>query len=265
MSGGGFMMFPEQSYESQAQALFTQYGRDVAQFSRGYKRLVQEGEKRLRHCQATGYNILLNRQDLDIISPRDLIFYSEAIYHPQHFGVLLTTMEQEGLIKPYQIRFGVRSSTVLISGVLNSGVLITEWKTDADKRFIIRKCRKCLMSYTSKDLVPDFLETVITFSPDNRNQARQIADFLDRKTQRRTTNAIIDSPAIPDIRATPSLQSVLPRDRFALVRANIFSQGESQLIILRQRERLDGQSWENAKIVINRDLVAYLARFGVRA
>jgi hypothetical protein len=50
MSGGRFVSFPKQSYESQAQALFTQYGRDVVQFTKGCERLVQEGEKRLRYC-----------------------------------------------------------------------------------------------------------------------------------------------------------------------------------------------------------------------
>jgi hypothetical protein len=74
-------------------------------------------------------------------------------------------MEQEGLIKPYQIRFGVRRTTVLIFGVLCCGVLFLEWETDADKRFITRKDR---MSNTSKDIVLDFLETVITFSPSDR-------------------------------------------------------------------------------------------------
>jgi hypothetical protein len=86
---------------------------------------------------------------------------------------------------------------------------------------------------------------------------------LDKRTRRKAINKIIDSPATPDIRATPSLQCVLPRKRLAHVRANVFSQGESQLIILRKRGRLVGQSWKNAKIVINRDLVDYLVRFGV--
>lgn len=237
-------------YENQARALLAIYGKDIAQFTFGLDQLVQEGERLLSLCQATGYNIIHTREDMDIPNVKWLIFYSHAIYLPHHFGSLLTTMEHESIIHKNQVRFGVRSSTVLTTG----------WDTDADKRTIIRRCQRGKIDTLS---VLDFVETVITFSPENKDQARQIADFLDRRTRRGRPDAIVDSPAIPDIRATLSLEDVLPQDRFTLARANIFHIGETQLIVLRQRRHLGHQSWINVPVVLNKDLVGYLTHFGV--
>jgi hypothetical protein len=257
------MLPPMQSpYENKTQALLMKHTREVARFTKGYEQLVEEGKRYLRSCQATGYNILHNAQDMDITSPRDLIFYSEAIYNPQHFGALLTTMEQEGLIQPHQVGFGVRSSTVIASVADISSTTGPKpgWQTDADQSIIDRECPGGKKDVARK---LDFVETVVTFSPDTKDQGRKIAKFLDQRTRRKKRGAIKYSPEHPDIRATRSLQYVLLQDRFALVRANIFSLGEAQLIVLRQRSCLGDQSWKNEQIVIDRNMTTYLARFDV--
>src|SRR5438094_392061 len=100
-------------YQHQASELLVRHGREFTRFVKGHENLVALGDSLLRGRQASGYNILLSERDMPIASPEPLMFYSNYVGRPRHFGLLLAEMEHEGIITPEQLHFGVKASKVL--------------------------------------------------------------------------------------------------------------------------------------------------------
>lgn len=241
-------------YQNHAERLLRRHGVDFARFTAGYEQLVTLGEERLRAFETTGYNILHSANDMPMASRRRLLFYGNYIARTRHFGLLLATMEEEGIITPSQVRFGVRAATVLYKFAWG------EVSPDLAQTGIVQRINP--QEEVSEHGVMRSVETVITFSSNNSGQARAIAGFLKERAKCGQPGAIEESNFDPDIRATASLRGVLPESDFPTVSANIRSLGKAQVIALRHRASF-GKPWQTIALEANTELAGYLAEEGV--
>jgi hypothetical protein len=216
--------------------------------------LVTFGEEKLRAFETTGYNILYNANAMPMASRRLLLFYGNYIARTRHFGLLLATMEQEGIIMPDQVRFGVRATKVLYK---------PEWSYDPTiaELSIIERINP--QGEVSEHGVLQSVEIIVTFSPGtDTGRAVAIAYFLKQRAKHGEIGAIADSNVDPDIRATTALRGVLPESDFPTVIANIRSIGQAQIVILR-KETGFVYPWRAIPLASNEDLVNYLGKEGV--
>jgi len=236
-------------YQQQAQELLDRHGREFDRFIAGHERLVEIGNVLLETNEATGYNILLSENDMPLASDEPLIFYSNYIGRPRHFGLLLAEMEQGGVIAPDQVRFGNKASRVLYEG---------DWElVPEDEQLAVISSTDAEGAPTEKR-VSQTTETIAIFSPRDRAQAIRIANLLFERTDMARIGAIEGSWAIPDIRATAILKPTLGERRFQEVVANILVEGEGQLIVARQRIHFPNP-WRSASMGVNRKLARFLS------
>jgi len=246
-------------YEDQARKLLDAYGREFHEFIKGHEELEQEGDKVICLGEGTGYNIILAEEDMPLTSGKDLIFYNNYIGRPHHFGLLLAGMEAKEIIIPDIVRFGKKATKVLYDG---------SWTLNPDDEFEEEITYIDADGTTHKRRVNRTVETVVVFSPKSKTQAFQIADYLLDRVDATQAKAIEGSWGTPDIRATVSLRSVLVRPSmdFVTVISNILENGDSRLVILRQKKRFDrkGQNpnrltnWKSKETPQNRKLAEYL-------
>lgn len=248
-------------YESQAQKLLDNNGREFHEFIKGHEELEKEGDRLICLGEGTGYNIILTDEDMPLTSKKDLVFYNNYIGRPHHFGLLLANMEAKGIITPDIVRFGKKATKVLYGG----------WEIDEDNEF------KEVITFDdngtniSKE-VERTVEMVVIFSPKTKEQAVDIADFLLRRTDADYPELCIDGGwFVPDIRATISLASVLILpgiSDFRQVIANIHEANGAKLVVLRQETKLDQvglagniekERWKSNKTTQNEKLARYLA------
>ena len=244
-----------QFYQDQADQLLKRHGREFTSFVTGKENLVNIGDTYLRTYAATGYNILHRRMDMPLASKAPLIFYGNYIGLTHHFGLLLATMEQDGIITREQVRFGVRSAKVLWKpGWRYNPALV--------QRGVIQRISP--QGETLEHEVLQSVETVVTFSPrtNDADQTIAIARFLKQRAKYGTPGAIEDSNVDPDIRATAVLRDVLPVSEFPNAIANIHTIGQSQMIVLR-KETSFPRPWRAEPIEANEELIGYLIGEGV--
>ena len=230
-------------YQKQVERLLQRSTKDFSEFTKGNEELVVKGDELLKTYETTGYNILRRQSDMSLTSRKSLIFYSNYIDRPRHFGLLLGTMENEGIVASDQIRFGVKASKVLYGN----------WNIDEDNERIVDFQRVDTQGNVSQDQVDETVEAVITFLPQEADQAGDIALFLDERTRAGYPRAIPESWAVPDIRATISLKGVLKQVGFQEVVANIFRRGQSRLIAARQKTKFP-PPWRATPIGVNEEL-----------
>ena len=245
-----------QFYQDQADQLLRRHGREFTHFVTGKEKLVNIGDTFMRRYEATGYNILYRRTEMPLSSKKPLIFYGNYIGRTRHFGVLLATMEQEKIITPDQVRFGVRAAKVLHK---------PEWgkvSPELAQTDIIQRVNP--QREVSEHQIIQSVETVITFSPriNDSEQAVAIADFLRERAKRGIPGAIEDSNVDPDIRATAVLRSVLPESNFPNAIANIRDIDQAQIVVLR-KETPFSQPWRAEPIEANEELIDYIVGEGV--
>lgn len=242
-------------YQTRAESLLDKYGNDFDRFTKGYENLVSVGDERLSGIETTGYNILQNASDMHLASEKPLIFYGNYIGRTRHFGLLLATMEKEGIITPEQVEFSPRGTKVLYD--LSWG----DVSPDLAQIMIIQRKES---QGESEHGVLQSVETVLTFSPQSDKQALRITSFLKERANQYKANAIEGSNFDPDIRATSILRNVLPQDEFPAVIANIHSSNNGQTVVLR-KETIFSKQWKAVPIEANEELVGYLASADVLA
>lgn len=223
------------------------YGREFTHFVSGLEELVALGDTVLRNRLGTGYNVLLEEADMSLASTDGLIFYSNYIGRPRHFGLLLSEMEQQNIITPDRVRFGVRASRVLYGG----------WDIDPEDEVLSTIEREDEQGVVSEHSVSQTVETVVTFSPRDVAGAVRIATALRVRATSQEPGSVAGSWEVPDIRATAALAPILTPLQFVEVTANIFSRGRAQLVVLRQTT-LFTQPWDHLPIEVNERLALYL-------
>lgn len=235
-------------YQHQVEQLLAQYGREFRMLAQGYEQLVGVGDAILAARQGTGYNLVRSDDQFPVDSDERLIFYSNYIGRPRHFGVLLATMERDGIIQPEQIGFGVKASKVLYGG----------WELDPAAERLSTIERAGEPGPGAADQVSQSVETVVQVRPRTAAQAIQIARSLVRLATQARAGAIAGSWEVPDIRATAPLRAALSRVRFSEVVANLYRQEQAMLVVARQRTRLQAP-WQPVAIAMNPELATYLA------
>ena len=239
-------------YEAGAQKILDAHSRESHEFIRGHEELGREGDKLICLSEGTGYNIILSEDDMPLTSKRDLIFYSNYIGRPHHFGLLLANMEARGVVTPDMVRFSKKASKVLYGG----------WDLDPNDEF------KEVVSIDdnngqSKE-VERTVETVVIFSPKTKTQAAKIADYLLEHADLNKENYIEGSWEVPDIRATIGLAKTLIRrglDDFRVVVANVHEVKGAKLVVLRQKSRFDkstSKEWTSPNLTQNEKLARFL-------
>jgi hypothetical protein len=220
--------------------------------------LAAEGDVRMRQMETTGYNLLCQISDMPLGSERGLIFYGNYVARAHHFGVLLATMEREGIIKPGegQARLGVRASKVLWN---------PRW--DYNERWGERRMmeRVDAQGVVSAHQVLESVEIVVQFAPRDDASAQKIVLFLNERANGQKPDPIEDSNDVPDIRATLALAKALQGTGFMVeAQANTLRAADSmaQLVALRQQTPFP-PPWRPMPIRANEDLVGYLAFEGV--
>lgn len=136
--------------------------------------LAAIGDERLRTMQTTGYNLLCQISDMPLGSARGLIFYGNYVARTRHFGLLLGTMEREGIIRPGegQARLGIRASKVLWD---------PRW--DYNERWGQRSMieRVNAQGAVSQRQVLASIEIVAQFAPRDDTNALEIVEFLNER------------------------------------------------------------------------------------
>lgn len=241
-----------QHYQSRAERLLNRYGRDFKEFTRGNEKLVAIGDELTRTHKTTGYNFLPSRKTMPLTSEKPLIFYSNYTGRMRHFGLLLSEMERDELITPEQVRLNVKASRVLYGG----------WETDALNERIFEFQRQDENGKISYDRVSQTVDTTVTFSLRDEENALAIALFLRRRASGLNPGSIEGSFDIPDIIATPTLKGALINAGFEEVVANILTLGKAQLIVGRRSTEF-ARPWQNVSFELNEELASYLTSGGV--
>lgn len=239
-------------YQSRAERLLSRYGRDFAHFTEDYKSLVEQGDLLMKAYEATGYNIARRAGDMPLSSEKPLMFYSNYIGRPRHFGLLLSEMEHKGIIVHEQIRLGVMASKVLLG----------DWEPDPSDEQIAYIQRVDRNAVVSEHPVSQSVNTLAIFSPRDDVQALEIARFLLRRASSTESGFIGGSWETPDMRATVVLKNPLINAGFREVIANMRSIGQGRLIAVRQTTQFT-PSWQSVPIEMNEKLATYLASRGV--
>lgn len=241
-----------QHYQSRAERLVNQYGRNFTEFTKDNERLVAIGDELIRTYETTGYNFLRSVETMHLTSRKPLIFYSNYTGRTRHFGLLLSQMEQKELITPKQIRLNVKASRVLYGG----------WEIDALNERIIEFQRQDEFGKISYDKVSQTVDTTVTFSLRDEENALAIALFLKTRASGLNPGSIEGSFDIPDIIATPTLRGTLMNAGFEEVVANILTLGKTQLIAGRRSTGF-ARPWQNVSVELNEELASYLTSGGV--
>jgi hypothetical protein len=193
---------------------------------------------------------LLDANAMPLDTSERLIFYNNYIGRPEHFGLLLASMEHEGLITEGDIRLGVKASKVV-----NTGAWQPQTADETVEEIIVGSSRTPGGSVRAR--ASKTVETVVTFMPRDELHARILVDYLLARTTVGSAQEIAGSWEVPDIRATANLSAALePTGEFTLVRANVYGKAETtaRLLVLRQ---LRGR-WRSAQMAVNEDLAFYV-------
>ena len=244
-------------YQQRAQEVLDKFGNDFEEFVEGLESLVKMGDYLLSHQQATGYNIILSPEDMPLASDRALMFYSNYTGRPEHFGQLISEMEQAGIISEDQIKFGKKASKVRYGG----------WELEEKDEKVDQI--KTVTGEVANDQdgemqVSKTVELVVIFSPVDANQALKITEFLATRASTVEPNAIEGSWEVPDVRATLPLSNVLQAAGFKVVNANMLELKGSQLVVAKQTSSFP-IPWDQIKGPMNQELAGYLVGFGVTA
>src|SRR3989344_2083695 len=225
-------------YRNQAETLFEQYGNNFDQFTEGLGVLTEEGDSLLLQGKATGYNILLSKEDMDLASGESLIFYSNYIGKPGHFGELIAELVDGDIIAERKIRLGKRASKTIYSG---------KWKVDPEHEKLGWVEGKDQTGKIRKKRESKTVETVVIFSTESDHQAKQIVEKIYIKVEW----------TYPDIRATISLRNALSEQKFEEVIANILVQDAAQMIALDISESFR-KPYIPEPSLANRELVTFI-------
>lgn len=239
-------------YERQATHLLYTSGREFSRYASGLGELVRIGDAQIKAFQATGYNLLQRTQEMDLASRKPLLFYSNYVGRPHHFGLVLAEMERDQIITPDRVQFGVIASKVLLG----------EWDPDLDDEQVTTLPRVDQEGEIHEQRVSQSVNIIVTFAPRDDRQALEIARFLILRASSTGPDAIDGSWETPDMRATAVLKRVLGRAGFREVIANIIRSGEARLIVARQKTRF-AAPWRSVKIGMNEKLSTYLSARGV--
>ena len=253
-------------YERIAEVRLNTYGTDFDHFVqschvsevRPLPALEAEGDARLRRMETTGYNLLCQIADMPLGSNRPLIFYGNYVARTHHFGVLLATMEREGIIRPSerQVRLGVRASKVLWD---------PDWGYEPQwgQRRMIERVNA--QGEASQHQVLESVEIVAQFAPRDEANAQEIVKFLNERAYKGKPLTVPDSNEVPDIRATLVLAGALLGTGFMVkTQANTLRAPDSmaQVVVLRQQTQFL-PPWQAGPIRANEELVRYIAVEGV--
>jgi hypothetical protein len=242
-------------YFQLAKAQLDKYGRDFSEFAKGQDKLVKIGDEILKKHQATGYNIILKASDMPLITNEMYIFYNNYIGRPRHFALILSEMEESGIISRNQVSLGVKGSKVLFDE--------DKWKIDSENESSESIDGIDENGNLYKQMVNRNVETIIIFNPRDELQSINIAQFLLDRTNANKPNAIEGSWTVPDIRATQSLEKALG-GTFTNVVANIL-RDDGSILVARQESEFP-IPWESVGMGINPELASYLvsSTFGVK-
>lgn len=251
-----------QFYQNEAQKLLDKYGKDFDKFVEKQEILINKGDALLRNCQCTGYNLILSEENMALSSELPQVFYCNYIGRPKHFGLLLAEIERDKIITPSQVKFGTLASKVRFNELEGWN---PDKKDEKIKPFDFTSNGESLKN----GLVDQSIQTVITFSPINADNAFQIVKKLLARVDSTRPGFIEDSWQIPDIRATANLRKTLVDTKIGLaeVQANILPSGRAQLITLRDQTRFvdtfPEESWTSIPTGLNKRMVEFLIYFGV--
>ncbi len=240
-----------QFWEGEAKKRLNICGNKFEFFTPGDGTLIETGNTLLMRKKSTGYNVLLNDDDMDIGSSEPLLFYNCHIGRVWHFGLLLAEMENKKLIVPKQVKMGQKATKVLYDGVA--------WIPVPEDEFVD--------VLDNLDKVVKTVETVVTFSPENDSHAIRIAEFLVDKTDANRAGHIPGSWYVQDIRGTLALETLLEfpefSSKFGLVTSNIVHQNSASIIALRAESSINDKDWDSFKTIQDVELIRYLTEFGV--
>lgn len=252
---------PEARYrywEKETKKLLEQVGSRFRYFETGNSDLVDLGDELVLNDQATGYNIILNSEDMNITSPRMMIFYSCHISRSWHFGLLLAAMEKDKDIQldtNEQVGLGIRGTRVEYGN----------WELVSEDEFPIEVSSKTALN--KKMDVLETVETVLTIRPKDLSQSLLVASFLATKTRKeKGLEFIPGSWEINDIRATKALAPLLENEnfseRFSLIVSNLYHhENGSMLLALREKTKFEEKDidWKSRDTIQNAELVEVIS------
>lgn len=215
------------------------------------KHAVELGNKLLSSKLSRGYNFATLDQ-FPVDSPESLIFYGVYAQRIYHLGEILGRMENQGIIKESDIRFGIRGTKVF-----------GKWDDPECEKEII------VMDGGGEDDLRKSVEAVLVFRPHKRQsdtarkvQMARIVRFL--RSEALTIGGAYD---VPDIRttATQELKEVFIGPEEDLLKleeavANIYHLEKGRVIALTQETHLGNhrQGWENYGSLVNPELYNFL-------
>lgn len=260
-------------WEREARDVLDTYGDNFDKFVEGHKDMVERGEEIIEEVEATGFNInyILDEDDFPFESDKLLIFYSNTIDLPEHFGLLLAEMkelpqEERPLISRKQVSFSKKANEFILGDW--SDINIPE-----DTYILTREDGKRVE-------IARTIETVLIFSiTDNEKadeNALKIITFLrDKAKKEKGEECIPGSFEDPDIRISqgflgrPLTKQVTESGAFIDIVSNVLPMDDGKLIVLRKSTRFEEDkekwpgNWRSLDTPVNEELAKYVKRFGV--
>ena len=231
-------------FEKVAEALVVKNGKtfdDYIERNPRLQKLISIGDDFVSTRRSTGYNLLANSLEMDILSQRDLMFYNVYTSDVSNLSQLLTDLVERKLVLESDVQLGFKASKVLFD----------EWPLSQNER-VENLYPKQSKNPTNPE-ISKTLDIVATISLHKSDAARKIfnriRDFTNWK--------------YPDLRTTISLQANLPKKIFRPVQANVLVSDDGQIIVLK-RETTFEKPWVSRVIMVNKELAGFITNDEVK-
>lgn len=239
-------------YRRLAQAAREQAPQTFEAFVAPFRNLSEIGDKQLSRYGGTAYNLLPSAEVMALQHGAEALelFYSNYVGRPEHFGLVLAEMEQQGLITPDQVRLNVYASKTFRG----------KWAIDPAHE-VVETLERRRAGQTNLAEFTKTVEMVVTVRPRDAELARQIGRFLIERCSQLRGQAIAGSWDVPDIRASAACWPALAEtNACTLVQANLLERpdGAGTLVIGRRTRRFR-PPWQPVSLVMNTDLAEFLS------
>lgn len=231
-------------YRSLFTKILDECGNNFENFVQNHDVIVLQGTRLIELGMTTGFNIIIypeyHKYYVPYLSKNLHIFYAHDITSVEHFAILISDMENEGIIKEADFKVGIRAVKYLWGGSIKA------------------------------PRIQSSIEVVLTFSPNREGELREdvirraaeIVRYLNKRTFKHGEDPIQDSWIVPDIRISSVLApTLLDHHDLALVEiVGNYKMIDDRLLFVLHRTEFQLEDWQHLKLAVDEEFTKYQSK-----